>query len=49
MRKARSYWQDDKDLVIRLIARKPKLETEQELDQVDRKVREYHSISPENA
>jgi hypothetical protein len=45
--KARELLQDDEDMVIRLIARKPKLETEQELDQVDRKVRECHSISPD--
>ena len=43
---ARELLQDDKDLVIRLIARKPKVENEQELDLIDREVRDYHSISP---
>ncbi|HZU30782.1 MAG TPA: amino acid permease [Candidatus Angelobacter sp.] len=37
---------DDSDLVIRLVARKPRTESEQELDVIDRKVREYHSLSP---
>ena len=36
---------DDKDLVIRIIARRPTVETEKELDLIDREVRDYHSLS----
>ncbi len=38
---------DDKDRVIRVIARRPKVETEEELDLIDRRARYYHSLGPE--
>jgi hypothetical protein len=43
--KARDLLADDDDLVIRLIARRPKVESEEELDLVDRKLRSRHSLS----
>lgn len=38
---------EDEDQVIRLVARKPRMETEASLDAVDGKVRYVHSLSPE--
>ena len=37
---------DDGDRVIRLVARRPKVETEAELDLIDSSVRFYHSLDP---
>ncbi len=34
----------DSDRVIRVVARKPRAETERELDEVDREVRHYHNL-----
>jgi len=42
---AREMLKDDKDLVIRIIARRPTVENEKELDLIDREVRDYHSLS----
>jgi hypothetical protein len=39
--------EDDSDQVIRLVARRPKSESEEELDLIDFKVRLYHSLVPE--
>lgn len=38
---------DDTDRVIRLVARRPKAETEADLERIDRKVRYYHSLDAE--
>ncbi|HEX4020025.1 MAG TPA: amino acid permease [Acidobacteriaceae bacterium] len=38
---------DDNDNVIRVLARRPRVETEEKLDQVDRKARYYHSLGPD--
>lgn len=42
--KARELLADDKDHIIRVIARRPKIESEEDLDVVDRKTRYYHSL-----
>jgi hypothetical protein len=42
---ARELLKDDKDRVIRIVARKPKVESEEELDLIDRTVRTCHSLS----
>lgn len=39
--------EDDDDRVIRVVARRPAVESEEELDLVDGKVRFYHSLSPD--
>ena len=39
--------EDDNDRVIRIVARRPKNESEDELDLIDSKLREYHSLVPE--
>jgi hypothetical protein len=39
--------EDDDDRVIRLVARRPKRESEADLDIIDDKVRFYHSLSPD--
>jgi hypothetical protein len=46
-RAAQELLADDEDLVIRLIARKPEVESEEDLDRADRHMREYHSIGPD--
>ena len=38
---------EDEDRVIRLVARRPRPETEEELDKVDRKVRYFHNLTDE--
>jgi hypothetical protein len=38
---------EDEDHVIRLIARRPRVETEPDLDEADRNIRLYHHLSPE--
>jgi hypothetical protein len=38
---------DDDDRVIRIVARRPKIESEKELDIIDGKVRLYHSLPPD--
>lgn len=38
---------EDEDRVIRLIARRPRVETEADLDAADRNIRFYHHLSPE--
>ncbi len=38
---------DDNDRVIRLVARRPRAETEADLERIDRKVRYYHSLDAE--
>jgi hypothetical protein len=43
--KARDLLADDDDLVVRLIARRPKVESEEELDLVDSRLRSRHSLS----
>jgi len=35
---------DDPDMVIRVLARRPRIETEEKLDRVDRKARYYHAL-----
>jgi hypothetical protein len=42
---ARELLKDDVDQVIRIIARKPRQETEEEMDLVDREIRDYHSLT----
>jgi hypothetical protein len=37
--------EDDDDRVIRVVARRPRIESEEDLDIIDRKVRLYHSLS----
>ncbi len=37
---------DDRDQVIHVVARKPRAETEEKLDSVDRRARYYHSLGP---
>ena len=37
---------EDKDQIIRIIARRPRVETERELDKADRYTRELHGLSP---
>jgi hypothetical protein len=44
---AHALFGDDEDRVIRIIARRPKIENEEELDIIDGKVRLYHSLSPD--
>jgi hypothetical protein len=44
--KPRNCWGTTKTLVIRLIARRPKAETEEELDRVDEKMRSRYSLNP---
>jgi hypothetical protein len=44
--KAQELLGDDEDLVIRLIARHPKEETEEQLDVVDRKMRALYTLNP---
>jgi hypothetical protein len=44
---AKELLAEDEDQVIRIIARKPRKETEAELAEVDRKVRHTHGLSPE--
>jgi hypothetical protein len=44
--KAHELLGDDDDRVIRIIARKPKIECEEELDLVDRQIRSVHSLNP---
>jgi hypothetical protein len=44
---ARALLAEDEDQVIRLVARKPRVETEESLDVVDRQVRYLHGLSPE--
>jgi hypothetical protein len=43
--KALELLEDDDDRVIRLVARRPRIENEKELDAIDHKVRLYHSLS----
>ena len=45
--KALELLEDDDDRVIRLVARRPRIESEEELDLIDRMVRSYHSLSSE--
>ncbi|HEY2392818.1 MAG TPA: amino acid permease [Candidatus Angelobacter sp.] len=45
--KALELLADDDDRVIRLVARRPRIESEKELDVIDSSVRAYHSLSPE--
>ena len=40
---------EDEDQVIRLIARRPRVETEAALDEVDREIRELHGLSDDGA
>jgi hypothetical protein len=44
-RKALELLEDDDDRVIRLVARRPRAESAEELDIIDRMVRSYHSLS----
>jgi hypothetical protein len=44
-RKALELLEDDDDRVIRLVARRPRTESAEELDLIDRMVRSYHSLS----
>ena len=44
---ARELLKDDDDRVIRLVARRPKVENPGELDLVDHKIRHCHSLSPD--
>ena len=44
--KAHELLGDDDDRIIRIIARKPKIECEEELDLVDRQIRSVHSLNP---
>jgi hypothetical protein len=39
--------EDDDDRVIRIVARRPKIESEEDLDVIDHKLRLYHSLSPD--
>jgi len=39
--------EDDDDRVIRIVARRPNVEREGDLDLIDGKVRSYHSLSPD--
>jgi hypothetical protein len=39
--------EDDEDRVIRVVARRPKIESEEDLDVIDSKLRYYHSLSPD--
>jgi hypothetical protein len=39
--------EDDEDRVIRVVARRPKIESEEDLDVIDGKLRYYHSLSPD--
>jgi Amino acid permease len=43
---AKSLLEDDDDRIIRIVARRPKIENEEELDLIDTKVRLHHSLSP---
>jgi hypothetical protein len=43
----RALLSHDEDQVIHLIARRPRVETEETLDEVDREVRQRHNLSPE--
>jgi len=45
--KAAELLTKDEDRVIRLVARKSRVETEEELDRVDSEVREYHNLGPD--
>jgi hypothetical protein len=45
--KARDLLAEDEDQVIHLVARKPRYETEKDLDEADRTVRYCHNIAPE--
>jgi hypothetical protein len=45
---ARDLFQEERGRVIRIVARRPRAETEQELDDVDAKVRYYHNLSAED-
>ena len=45
--KALELLEDDDDRVIRLVARRPRTESAEELDLIDRMVRSYHSLSAE--
>ncbi|MEO6966096.1 MAG: amino acid transporter [Acidobacteriaceae bacterium] len=44
---AREMLQEDADRVIRVLARRPRVEAEAKLDRVDRRARYYHSLGPE--
>jgi hypothetical protein len=44
--RAEALLEDDDDRVIRLVARRPYVESERDLDLVDSKLRFYHSLSP---
>jgi hypothetical protein len=44
---ARELLEDDDDRVIRIVARRPKVESEEDLDRADRNVRYCHSLSPD--
>lgn len=44
---AKSLLAEDLDQVIHLVARKPRIETPQGLDEADRAMRYYHNLSPE--
>jgi Amino acid permease len=44
--RAEELLEDDDDRVIRLVARRPNVESETDLDLVDSKLRFYHSLSP---
>ena len=46
-RRALEVLGDDTDRIIRVIARRPRRETPEELDLIDRKVRNFHSLSAE--
>lgn len=39
---------EDEDQVIRLVARRPRTETEEDLTQADRRIRESHGLSPDD-
>lgn len=39
--------EDDEDRVIRVVARRPKIESEEDLDVIDGKLRYYHSLNPD--
>ncbi len=45
--KALELLEDDDDRVIRVVARRPRSESDEELDVIDRMVRSYHSLSAE--
>jgi hypothetical protein len=44
---AREMLREDGDRVIRVLARRPRVETKEKLDRVDRRARYYHSLGPD--